>query len=243
MNHGDISDAARLLRFALAPKGRPVPGSPYRDLLDRYRTDVAFAEIVDRIADGLGLDVYQANQLGLLITGRAEGPFAVTLDNCGLNIRQGTSRLQDRRCFGLVLLALAAQAYPNGEALVDPVNRTVRPADLERFLARRIETLAEIAELDGDDEEAQLREAAKTWLDLPEVLPNERGGLKRDCRRWYITTTLEFLAAQGRAHREPTLDDDTAGDAYVLNDRFRTGLGEVSQSLLTHMQSSGSAPA
>jgi hypothetical protein len=233
MNHKDTSDAARLLRLALTPKQRPTPTSQYRELLDRYRTDVAFAEMVDRIADGLGLDVHQPNPLGLMITGRAEGPFAVTLDNCGLPIRQ-THKLQDRRCYGLVLLALAAHAYPNGEALVDPATRPVRAAELDRYLLRRVDTLAELAELDVDDPEVQLGEAAKTWLDLPEVLPSERGGLKRDCRRFYINAVLEFLVAAGRAHREPALDDD-AGDAYVLNDRFRTGLAEVSQALIAQL--------
>jgi hypothetical protein len=54
MNHADISSAARLLRHALSPKDRPTPASQYRELLDRYQTDVNFAEIVERIAEGLG---------------------------------------------------------------------------------------------------------------------------------------------------------------------------------------------
>jgi hypothetical protein len=238
----DISDAARLLRHALTPKERPQPGSPYRQLLDRYQTDVAFAEMTDRIADGLGLDVHQVSHLGLLISGRAEGPFAVTLDNCGLPIRKSESRLQDRRCFALVLLAVAAHAYPNGQALVDTVTPPVRAADVERFLDRRIEALAALDdELDGlDDQESQLGKAARTWQDLPEVLPGERGRLKRDCRRWYVDTTLTFLVDQGRAHREPELSDER-GDAYVLNDRFRTGLADVAAALITEMSAEPTA--
>ena len=53
MNHSDISSAARLLRHALSPKDRPTPASQYRELLDRYHTDVTFAETVERIAEGL----------------------------------------------------------------------------------------------------------------------------------------------------------------------------------------------
>ena len=52
MNHSDISSAARLLRHALSPKDRPTPASQYRELLDRYHTDVTFAETVERIAEG-----------------------------------------------------------------------------------------------------------------------------------------------------------------------------------------------
>lgn len=230
MNLADISDAARLVRYAFMPKDRPTPSSQYRLLLDRYRTDVAFAEVVGRIASGLGVDIYAPTQLGLLISGRIDGPFGVTLDNCGLPIRTGEHRLQDRRCFGLVLVGLTAYAYPNGEALADSVNPTVRRGDLERFLDRRIGAVAEQAD-ESDEMGRQLGEAAKGWLDLPEVLPAQRGGLRRECRRWYVNQVLDYLVRQGRARREPTLDDES-GDAYVLNDRFRVGLTEMSGALM-----------
>lgn len=227
----DVTQAATLLRYALAPRDRPTPGSRYRSLLDRYRTDAAFAEIVERVADGLGIDVRTPTPLGLVVSGRADGPFAVTVANSGLLIRTGKPGLQDRRCFALVLVALAAYAYPNGESLGDSANPTVRPSELERFLDRRVEAVAEAVEQDGSGSDEQLGEAAKAWLDLPEVLPSERGGLRRDCRRDYVQRTLEFLVAQGRARYEPALDDER-GKAYALNDRFRIGLAETAESLV-----------
>ncbi|MEU6559889.1 hypothetical protein [Nocardia nova] len=240
MNLADISEAARLVRYALAPKDRPTPGSQYRTLLNRYRTDVVFAEAVSRIADGLGIDIHATTQLGLLISGRTDGPFAVTLDNSGLPIRVGEHRLQDRRCLGLVLVALAAYAYPNGEALADSVNPTVRRSELERFLDRHIDLIAARYN-NGDDTQHQLSEAARMWMDLPEVLPAQRGGIRRDCRRWYVTQILTYLVQQGRARREPTLDDE-GGEAYVLNDRFRVGLSEMAGALMPQAwsQSEGS---
>jgi hypothetical protein len=231
MNLADVTSAARLLRYALGPKERPTPDSVYRTLLDRYRTDTEFAEIVSRVADGLGLELRIPTQLGLLVAGWADGPFAVTLDNCGLPIRTGAKRLQDRRCFGLVLIALAAYAYPNGESLVDSTNPTVRGGELERFLDRQVTAIAESPDEADDEMDAQLGAAAREWLDLPEVLPAERGGLRRDCRRDYVQRTLEFLVAQGRARREPTLDDER-GRAYALNDRFRVGMAEVVESVV-----------
>jgi hypothetical protein len=230
MNLTDITSAARLLRYALGPKERPTADSQYRVLLDRYRTDTEFAEIVSRVADGLGLELRIPTQLGLLIAGWADGPFAVTLDNCGLPIRTGVKRLQDRRCFGLVLIALAAYAYPNGESLIDSTNPTVRGGELERFLNHHVGAVAENADGADDEMDGQLGAAARYWLDLPEVLPAERGGLRRDCRRDYVQKTLEFLVVQGRARREPTLDDEQ-GRAYALNDRFRVGMAEVIESV------------
>jgi hypothetical protein len=192
---------------------------------------------VDRIAEGLGLEVHHVSpQLGLLVSGQIDSPFAVTLDNCGLPVRKGgETRLQDRRCFGLVLLAVITYAYPNGEALIDASNRPVRALDIERFLEQRIKGLIGLDADEGSDEAAgQLGEAARTWHDLPQVLLTDAGRIGRDCHRWYVNATLAFLTAQGRARREPALDDDT-GEAFVLNDRFRIGLAEVAESLIAEM--------
>lgn len=233
MNHADIVAAARLVRHALIPRERPTPDSEYRELLDRYQTDVSFAEIVERVAEGLGLDLHPPSPLGLLLSGRVDSPFAVTLENCGLPIRTGDQRLQDRRCFGLVLLAIITYLYPNGEALIDPSSRPVRAADIERFLEQRIKRLINL-DTDPDDPEEQLSAAASAWHELPQLRPTQTGRVGRDCHRWYVGTTLDFLVTQGRARRETALDDET-GEAYVLNDRFRIGLADVSEALIAEM--------
>ncbi|MGC7098302.1 hypothetical protein ACPZ19_26830 [Amycolatopsis lurida] len=227
MNLTDVGDAASLVRFALVPKNRPTPDSPYRSLLDRYRTDTEFAEVVGRIADGLGLRVHLPTQLGLLVTGAPDGPFAVTLDNSGLPRRTGPKQLQDRHCFGLVLVGLAAYAYPNGEALLDSGSPGVRTAELQRFLTRHARTAAEAADNAEETRSRQLGEAAKMWLDLPDVPLND-SGRSRDNRRYYVHALLQYLVDKGRARREPALDDER-GEAYQLNDRFRIGLAEVTE--------------
>jgi hypothetical protein len=241
MNLTDVTAAARLIRYALTTKERPSGDGQYRVLLDRYRTNTEFAEIVGRVADGLGLDVRMPTQLGLLIAGHADGPFAVTLDNSGLPLRT-QHKLQDRRCFGLLLVALVAYAYPNGEALVETTNPTVRAIELERFLTRHITTAIEAADESDDEMDQQLGEAARTWLDLPEVLPSERGGLRRDCRRDYVQRTLDYLVAQGRARREMALDDEH-GSVYALNDRFRVGISEVTESVVFEVLAGASRDA
>lgn len=239
MNPSDITAASRLIRNALIPKERPTPDSEYRELLDRYRTDIAFAELVERIAEGLGLDVHdRTSRLGLLVSGRTESPFAVTLENSGLPLRAPTDqRLQDRRCFGLVLLAIVAYAYPNGESLLEATSLPVRPLEVERFLEQRVSRLAQL-ESDPDYQEGQLSAAATTWLDLPAMRVTDKNRIARECHRWYVTKTLEFLVAQNRARREETLDSE-AGEAYVLNDRFGIGLADVSEGLIEEMSAAG----
>lgn len=244
MSRNDTAAAARLLRYALSAKERPTANSQYRELLDRYQSDIEFADITGHIAEGLGLDIYQVSPLGLLVAGRIESPFGVNLDNCGLPISKsaGPKKHQDRRCFGLVLLAIITYAYPNGQALIDADNRPLRTADLLRFIDQSLENLAADNAEDADDigqAEGQLAEAARTWRDLPEVMPTETGRTGKNSHRWYVEATLKFLVEQGRARRETALDDPT-GEAYVLNDRFRVGLSEVAESLIVTL--GGAAP-
>jgi len=244
MIRADAADAARLVRYALIPTNRPTPTSEYRGLLDRFRTDTEFAEDVRAVAEGFGLYVRAATPLGLVVVGDPDGPFKVTLDNCGLPLRSGPNRLTDRRCFGLVLTALSAFAYPNGDALAETSNPTVRPRELERFITRHAAAMASAATDDHtvelDELDVQIGEAALHWLDLPEVLPAERGGFRRDCRRAYVVGLLNFLVDTGRARRDAALADDR-GDAYTLNDRFRAGLLEVVETIAFGIYAAGDA--
>ena len=230
MNRSDVSDAAVLVRHALTAT-RPRDGSPYRALLDRYRTDTDFAETVRVVAEGLGLYVGALSPLGLLLTGDSDGPFKVSVDNCGLRLRSTSAgKLTDRRCFGLVLVAVAAYAYPNGEALVEATNRPVRAVEIERFLDRRIEAVVAASDSGAlqDDLDVQLSEAARVWRDLPQIHHSDKGRLVRECHRSYVEDTLEFLVEAGRAQKQPALADER-GEVFVLNDRFRLGLADTAE--------------
>lgn len=233
MNRLEMTAAARLLRYAVTVSLRPTAGSDYRALLDRYRTDVEFAEAVVAVAEGLGLDVRAATPLGLIVTGDGDSPFRITLDNSGLPLRASpaAARLQDRLVSGLVLVAVAAYAYPTGESLTETTTPTVRPAELNRFITRKAEALRGLAGAERVDEiDSQLGEAARMWLELPEILPAERGGLRKECQRRYVNDILNWLVDAGRARRESAMSDER-GQAYTLNDRFRIGIAETADTL------------
>lgn len=228
----DVAKAARLVSHALNPKSRPGPDSEYRTLMARYQTDDGFRDLVETVAESMTLHVRAATPLGLVVAGDLDGPFAVNLDNCGLPIRpERTGRRLDRLCFALVLVALAAFAYPHGENLIDTSTPTVRPEELERFITAHARAAQANAAGIDEDLELALSDAITEWLDLPEVLPHARGGYRQGCRRYYVTRLLSFLVDTGRARREPALSD-ASGDAFVLNDRFRVGLAETAETLV-----------
>ena len=128
MNHTDISSAARLLRHALTPKERPTPASQYRELLDRYQTDV---ERSPRSSTGSPTDsastFTRPSQLGLLISGRVDSPFGVTLDNCGLPVRKsGDHGCRTGDASAWCCSRSSPTPTPTAKRLIDPANRPLR---------------------------------------------------------------------------------------------------------------------
>ena len=75
-----VSDAARLVGFALRPKLRPARDETYTELIRRFRTDDRFAELVRAITLGLDLVVLDAHeQHGLVVASADDSVFAVKM--------------------------------------------------------------------------------------------------------------------------------------------------------------------
>lgn len=69
-----ISDAARLVRYACQPRRKPLGDADYHDLVERYRSSPAFRELVDAIAEGMSLNVITAHaEEGLRVSAVAGG--------------------------------------------------------------------------------------------------------------------------------------------------------------------------
>jgi hypothetical protein len=185
-----------------------------------------FTELVRSIADGLRLRILGPSRQGLVVVGDEDGPFAMRLDEVP-QIRSG-SRTNDRLLVGLVLIAIAAYAYPTGTDLTDSSASIIRPRELAHFISRAATPLLERAT--DDDLDRRAAEAARTWLELPPVLPGERGRLKRDCQLWYTKTYLSWLEDQGRARVVRAMGEDS-DPAYQLTDRFRLGITDVADHL------------
>ncbi len=115
MNIEDVRRASVLIGAGLQRRVRPTDGSEYAALLDRYRTDPDFQELVETVASGLGLEILGAPRFGLVLAPEPGGPFAMRLGD----FREGMT-VEERMVAGLILLGLAAYAYPNEVDLDDP---------------------------------------------------------------------------------------------------------------------------
>src|SRR4051794_12831726 len=165
----DASAAGQLLAFGLPRGARPVEGSDYRALLDRYRTDIRFKDTVDTIAEGLGLEVLGTPRTGLVLAPDPTGPFAIRLSD----LKPGMTA-EDRLVFGLVLLAIAAYAYPNEVDLDEPDAKLIDIKKIDEFIRSAIKQPAELDRGDGSAGESA-RTAGATYADLPSLRTTPKG--------------------------------------------------------------------
>lgn len=216
----DAHDAAALVAYALG--GRiPSDGSEYGGLLARYRGEVEFALLVDAIASGLRLDVLGNPRTGLVLA---------PADGSVFDIRLGDLRPKDpddRLVFGLVLLGVAALAYPNEEELdVEGVARPISIERVERFMRAAVAPLA-AAEAEAESIEAFAASAARAYDTMPPIIRTAgKGQLAKGCTTKVIRDVFDLLVEQKMAR----LAERYGANTYTLNDRFRIGVREVAGS-------------
>lgn len=204
----DVKAAAELITFGLARRVRPVEGSEYRGLLDRYRAELRFKDLVDTMAEGLGLEVLGTPRAGIVLVPDPGGPFATRLGDLR------TMDQDERLVFGLILIAIAAYAYPNEVDFDDPETKLIDVIRIDEFLRAAIEGVHLSSE---DDPDGRARAAAEIYADLPSFVPTQTGRRARGCTLRAVEEVCGWLVGQGAAREATTLGPDT----FHLTDRFR----------------------
>lgn len=216
-----VRAASELIAFGLGRTHRPVDGSEYRALLDRYRTDLRFKDIVDAIAQGLGLEVLGTPRSGLVLAPEPAGPFATRL----ADLKPGMTA-EDKLVFGLVLLALAAWAYPNDVDLDDPEAKIIDVVKIDEFIRAAISDLVQVDGADGSVGE-RARTAAATYADLPSLRTTATGRRAAGCTLRYIDLVCDWLVEHGAAREAKSIGPDS----FQLTDRFRMLVGDSAGSI------------
>lgn len=206
----EVRAAAELIAFGLQRRSRPVEGGDYRALLDRYRSELRFRDVVDTMAEGLGMEVLGTPRSGLVLAPEPGGPFATRLADFR------TMDQNERLVFGLVLIGIAAYAYPQDLDFDDPETKLVDLLKVDEFLRSAIDTLRAQEGGEGTAEE-RARVAAEVYADMPQLITTQTGRRGRGCTLKAIEDALGWLVDQGAAREATSL----GADVYQLTDRFR----------------------
>jgi hypothetical protein len=222
----EAGKAAELVGFALQPKIARGADERYSELWSDYRTDEAFRDVVDAVANGLGLVVIDAPDQGLIVTPMEKSAFTFRL----VDYQAGMDPAR-RLLTGLVHLGIAAVAYPREADLEDDIVVRRRPEQVERYLRDACQALADAAEHDPEAGEADAEMMAwRAYLAMPASVRSKKGGYTVHCTLGMITRAFKWLVDQGMAR-------ESAG-TYQLLDRYRMQVREVAgQAALLRLRS------
>ncbi|MFF8531667.1 hypothetical protein ACN6K9_002542 [Streptomyces sp. SAS_267] len=236
----DGTDAGRLVAFALdttAVPGTSGQGARYRALLDRYRTDAAFRNLVDDILEGAGCFVAQADpHHGLLLDTEPDGPWAWPQRTADLPWNKNFENSAARAARLLVPVALLAYVAPSAadfdDLLADPLAAaaTFTAAQLADFIAG----FARHKEEETTDPPGNEAPLWWHWLQLPAHVPTTKRAGRRSTE-YLVHEVLTFLHGQRLVAKTAgtTVRDSVYRPRRRLLARCRAMLAD---SLLTDLQ-------
>lgn len=228
----DAGDAARFVALGMRPRLLPARDMVYAEFVRRYLEDETFADLVNAVADGLGLVILACGkQTGLVLAATGESLFEVKMDHYARR-----TVLQDRAgekvLHGLIHLAVAAVAYPRpadladdsyvGRVSVEQVDAVVREA------CRQLEEKTAAGE-EGLDPAEDAPELEKTWriyARRPPAAATKDGRLAPNATRSMITKAMRFLVEQGFL----TQVGSEGGGTYRTTPRYQVQVRELAAS-------------
>ena len=237
-----VSDAARLVGFALRPKLRPARDETYTELIRRFRTDDRFAELVRAITLGLDLVVLDAHeQHGLVVASADDSVFAVKMGDYAKRTG-GEHKAAERVLHGLAHLGAATLAYPRPADLSNPayVGR-ITVNGVEAFVREAARRLAEAAAergQDNDDPSTSAPDLEAAWRVYTRRAASPGSG---DGRRVSSSTVgmvgkaMTFLCDQGMLTRSSDLD----GGTYTTTSRYRVQVLEAGRRMFGELLALG----
>ena len=216
---GDEMDIGRFFGWAARPLATPGRHEDLARIVARYRDDAEFADSVDRVFAGAGLDLHVDDRDGVVVTARQQSMMRLTVTDV---VKRAQN--QHRAVIGAVILAVARAAYPESSMVDDPhrvaafTTRSVVDA-LDRASQKHAEVSTEDS---GVDEE--LVEAWRRWSDLATARPNAQrrstadkaGAVNRVCR---MLVDSGYLTARG----------DTDSGTWTARPRFRFAVADLAE--------------
>lgn len=158
LSRRDYQQAGRLLHWGLRPTAFPGNEPEYAEALRRYLDDGEFREAFVYFALGLGLEVVEAAEAGLVLAPSSGSLFRVKM----AEYRSSTGA-DDRLIEGFIHVGIAATVFPTAESLEEATTRrrpAIRVDEVEETLRRVCERLA----AEAKDEPDPTREEVEAGL-------------------------------------------------------------------------------
>jgi len=216
--------AGQLIQHGLRPRAFPGQDREYRDLLARYRMQLEFQEAVDAVADGLGLSVAAATELGFFLAPQPGSVFAYTLSSFRRD-RGGNTGYDDRLLHGLGMVAIVAYYFPTGRDLEHERHPQATPRDVDRFLRAACQQLSRTSEDSGvPTDQSEFEQAWRLYLRQKEAVATEDGRRAQRGTLAILDRCFEMLEGQGLVRRAR---DAGENPPYQPMERMRLMVGTV----------------
>ncbi len=225
-----VTDAARVIAFGLRPKLIPSRDLSYAELVKRFAEDTAFRDLVEAVAEGLGMTVLGVSaRTGIVLGPVADSAFEQKFDDYARRAILGDRRDQERVLHGLVHIAIAALAFPRpddlaadtyvGRISLGQVDSVVREA------CKMLSAKAVAAEETGDplEESPELERVWRVYLRRPETALTKDGRIAPSTTQGIITKALRFLVDQGFLAKM----NDEDGGTYRTTPRYQVQVREL----------------
>lgn len=213
-----LRDVGRLIAMGLAPARRPTHDPEYAELIRRALDEPTFGQVLSAITAGLGLEVLDVSEYGVVFGAGPDSPFGLTV----ADYKKGLSS-ERRLVHGLVHVGLAAYLYPRAEDLEsDAEVRRVSVRELDDYLREQCRALAG-GGVDVPAAHPELERAFELYLRWPATQTTASGRRSTRTTQGIITAALEHLAEHGLLRRA----GHEGGGTYQALRRYRVQVREL----------------
>lgn len=216
----DAGAAAQLLSYGLQPRLRPASTPQYGELVERYLADVAFRDLVEHIAEGLGVVVLDVGGTsGIALAAAPGSPFELRLTDYRANLSA-----DDRLLHGLIHVGIAAYGFPTSASLTDNDVRQASVQAVETFIRAGCLRLQEQhGQADPSTDQPETEQAWRLYLRRQATRDTADGRVGVSTTTGMIKFAFERLVTAGLATRA----SDADGGTYRLLGRYRVGVREL----------------
>ena len=237
----DAGAASQLVGYGLQPRLRPASTPLYAQLVERHQGDVGFRDLVEQVADGLGLVVLDVSTASGITLAAAEGsPFELRLTDYRANLSA-----DDRLLHGLIHVGIAAYTYPTSASLTDDDVRQAAVAEVEAFIRAACLRLQERAGAsDPSSDQPETEQAWRLYLRRQATRDTADGRVGISTTGGMVKYAFERLVSAGLATRA----SDADGGTYRMLGRYRIGVRELAanaayRDLMDAMNAHAAGPA